>query len=78
MKPLNDTAGIAAKQIMLATNYVKRGNAAGGSDIAGGTKTAAGGIPTAIGMTAIIIVLNSCRCFSGRGWPRPVSISALR
>ena len=58
-RPRNTTAGIAAKRIMLATNCMRRGNAAGGSGIAGGTKTVAGGIPTAIGMTAITIATNS-------------------
>jgi hypothetical protein len=49
----NITAGIAAKRNMLATNCMKRGNAVGGSDIVGGMKTAAAGIPIAIGMTTI-------------------------
>jgi hypothetical protein len=37
---------------------MKRGNAVGGSDIAGGMKTAAAGIPIAIGMTTITIAAN--------------------
>jgi hypothetical protein len=40
---------------MRGTNCAKRGNAAGTSDIVGGTKTATAGIPTVIGMTTITI-----------------------
>ena len=43
---------------MLGTNYVKHGNAAGMSGIVGGTKTAAVGIPIAIGMTMTTIATN--------------------
>jgi hypothetical protein len=52
---------------MRGTNCMRRGNAAGASGIAGGTKTATAGIPIAIGMTTITIATNSGMCFPGRG-----------
>jgi len=58
-KPRNITAGIAAKRNMLVTSCVKRVNAAGMSGIVGGTKTAAVGIPIAIGMTTTTIAVHN-------------------
>jgi len=52
------TAGTAGKRITRGTNCAKRGNAAGMSDIVGGTKTAIAGIPIVIGMTTITTVTD--------------------
>ena len=53
------TAGTAGKRITHGTICTKRANAAGMNGIVGGTKTAAAGIPIAIGMTTTTIATDS-------------------
>jgi hypothetical protein len=47
----------AARPMTLATSYVKRASIAGSTVIVGGTKTVTGGVPSAIGMTTIMIAI---------------------
>ena len=73
MKRSNIMDARAARPTTRGTSYGKRANIAGSTVIVGGTKTVAGGVPIAIGMTMTTIEIVTAIARPGNhGHPSPI------